>query len=71
MHEMFATGVLISESFLNSNFFIVLSAVVALNTTIYAALAVSKMFPKWLKPKWWRNGRKRAETRSIYPDAPR
>lgn len=63
------SGVLFSESLLRSDFYFVLSTVVALNTTIYAALSIAKVLPKWYQPSWLRRGRTRAETRSIYPES--
>lgn len=68
---MVHTGVLLPESFLKTEFFFVLSTIVALNTTIYAALSIAKVLPKWFNPQWIRRGRARAETRSIYPDGPK
>lgn len=63
-------GLLLPESFLNSDFYTVLATIVALNTTIYAVLAISKVMPKWWNPQWIRKGKLRSETRSIYPDQP-
>ncbi|HLP23996.1 MAG TPA: hypothetical protein VK139_08170 [Microbacteriaceae bacterium] len=70
MNQLVLAGILLPDSFLHGNFFLVLSALVALNTTIYAALAIAKIVPKVLRPRLWRRGRQRAETRSIYPDGP-
>jgi len=61
-------GILFPESLLDSSFFRVLATFVALNTTVYAAMAVAKILPKVVQPSWFRRGRTRAETRSIYPD---
>lgn len=69
--ELIHTGILLPESFLKTDFFFVLSTIVALNTTIYAALSIAKVLPKWFNPQWTRRGRARAETRSIYPDGPK
>lgn len=63
------TGILLPESFLNSQFFVVLAALVALNTSIYAALAIAKILPKIFRPSSFRPGKYRRETRSIYPDS--
>jgi hypothetical protein len=39
-------GILLPESFLQSEFFQVLAAFVAINTLIYVTLAVAKMLPR-------------------------
>ena len=67
----FVSGLLLPESFLHSRFFIILATLVALNTVIYAALSLAHVLPHWFKPSWIRRHRKRKQTRSIYPDAPR
>ncbi len=64
------SGVLIPSSFLQSGFFVVLSAFVAINTIIYVALAVAKILPKVYIGDWIKGANRRSETRSIYPDAP-
>ncbi|MEO6532059.1 MAG: hypothetical protein ABIO06_00640 [Pseudolysinimonas sp.] len=64
------TGILIPESFLQSPFFVVLSAFVAINTIVYVALAVAKILPKIYVGDWFKGANRRSETRSIYPDAP-
>lgn len=43
-----------------------MAAFVAVNTVMYAALAVAKILPR-LHPPEWRRGQ-RSETRSIYPE---
>jgi hypothetical protein len=63
-------GILFPQAVIESRFFVILATLVALNTTVYAALAISKIVPKFIKPGWYRRGRTRSETRSIYPDAP-
>ncbi|MEY4101880.1 MAG: hypothetical protein RIR88_14 [Actinomycetota bacterium] len=63
------TGLLFPASLIESRFFVILATLVALNTTVYAALALSKILPKVIRPSWYRRGRLRQETRSIYPDA--
>lgn len=68
--DLFA-GILLPESFLQSNFFIILATLVALNTVIYAALSVVHVLPKWFRMSWLRRHRKRGVTRSIYPDGPK
>lgn len=64
------TGILLPESFLESQFFVILASLVALNTTIYAALAIAKVLPKLIRSRANRSGKFRGETRSIYPDSP-
>jgi hypothetical protein len=64
------TGILLPETFLESRFFIILASLVALNTTIFAALSIVKAFPKFVRKTTYRPGNYRRETRSIYPDAP-
>lgn len=59
-------GVLFPESILQSPFFNVLATFVALNTLMYAVLAVARVLPRPRLP--WRRRYQRAETRSIYPD---
>ena len=59
-------GILFDESILQSPFVNVLATFVALNTLMYAVLAVSRVLPR---PQLrWRRRYQRAETRSIYPD---
>jgi hypothetical protein len=62
-------GLLLPASFIESRFFVILATLVALNTTIYTALAISKILPKVLRPAFYRRGKRRSETRSIHPDA--
>ena len=63
-------GVLIPEHFLESGVFQFLSAFVALNTTMYVAMAIAKMLPKFYLSDWLRRHCRRSETRSIHPDDP-
>ncbi len=63
-------GLLFPESVLSSELFAVLATFVAINTVMYAALAVVRVLPKGQAPGWLRSGRTRGETRSIHPDAP-
>lgn len=62
------TGVLISDSALQSGVFAVLAAFVAINTVMYVALAVAKMLPKVYLSDWIRRSNRRSQTRSIHPD---
>jgi hypothetical protein len=61
-------GVLLPESILHSEWFGFLGALVAINTLIYAALALAKILPKLYLTDWTRRRDQRAETRSIHPD---
>jgi hypothetical protein len=70
MMSIIHDGVLLPATFVESRFFIILATLVALNTTIYTALAVAKLLPKLLRPAFYRRSRRRQETRSIFPDAP-
>ena len=70
MIALVPTGILLPESLLQSPFFGVLSAFVAINTLVYCTLAVAKILPKIYPSDWFRGANRRTETRSIYPDAP-
>jgi hypothetical protein len=63
-------GILLPESFLQSDFFAVLATFVAINTVLYVTMAVAKILPKVYAAEWFRGRNRRAETRSIYPDGP-
>jgi hypothetical protein len=63
-------GILLPESVIHSQFFAVLATFVAINTIVYAILAVARILPKVYLSDWVRGRNRRAETRSIYPDAP-
>jgi hypothetical protein len=63
-------GLLLPETLLHSELFAVLSAFVAINTVIYVTLAVAKVLPKVHLGDWIGSRNRRAETRSIHPDAP-
>jgi len=63
-------GVLLPESVVQSEPFAVLTAFVAINTLAYVALAVAKTLPKVYPGDWIGSRARRAESRSIYPDAP-
>ncbi len=64
-------GVLLPESVLHSEMFAILAAFVAINTVMYASLAIAKIMPKVYLSDWVRRRHERSETRSIDPDAPR
>jgi len=59
-------GVLLTEAILYSDWFAIMAAFVAVNTVMYAALAVAKILPRLHAPDWKRGYR--SETRSIYPE---
>ena len=46
-----------------------LAAFVAINTIVYVTLAVAKILPKVYVSDWFGTSNRRAETRSIDPDA--
>ena len=57
------------ESLLFTDWFRFMAAFVAVNTVMYAALALAKVLPK-LQPPDWRRGQ-RSEPRGIYPESSR
>ncbi|CAA9223627.1 MAG: hypothetical protein AVDCRST_MAG83-689 [uncultured Arthrobacter sp.] len=63
-------GVVFPESILHTELFAVLATFVAINTVMYAALAIVKVLPKVDAPGWLRSRGERSETRSIHPDMP-
>lgn len=68
--QVISSGILLPASFLQSGFFVILSAFVAINTIVYFALAVAKILPKVYLADWIRGANRRSETRSIRPNAP-
>ncbi|WP_235563886.1 hypothetical protein [Arthrobacter sp. Soil763] len=62
-------GLLFPESLLHSQWFAILATFVAINTVMYAALALAKILPKLHPTEWIRTRNERSETRSIHPDA--
>jgi hypothetical protein len=62
------TGILLPESVLHSHLFAILAAFVAINTVIYASLALANVLPKIYPSDWVTNRNRRTETRSIHPD---
>ena len=56
------------SSLLHSEGFAVLAAFVAINTVMYAALAVAKMLPKVYPSDWLQGSNRRARVRGIYPE---
>ncbi|MBC2932370.1 hypothetical protein H7342_05020 [Nocardioides sp. zg-1228] len=67
---MIVWGIILPESTLREEFIAVLSAFVAINTIVYLTLAVAKILPKVYVRDWFGTRNRRAETRSIDPDAP-
>ena len=63
-------GILLPESIMRSELIAVLAAFVAINTIVYVTLAVAKILPKVYLRDWLAARNRRAETRSIHPDAP-
>ena len=62
-------GVLLPDSILRHEAIAVLAAFVAINTIVYVTLSVAKMLPKVYVSDWLTTRNRRAETRSIHPDA--
>ena len=62
-------GILFPETLLHSEWFAILATFVAINTVMYAALALAKILPKVHPSEWIRTRNERSETRSIHPDA--
>ena len=62
------TGILLPESVLHSDLFAILAAFVAINTVIYACLAVSNIVPKIYASDWITSRSHRTETRGIHPE---
>ncbi|MDQ0736328.1 hypothetical protein [Arthrobacter agilis] len=65
------TGLLLPESVLHTGVFGILAAFVAINTVIYASLALANVLPKIHPTDWVTDRSRRAETMSIYPDSER
>lgn len=59
---------LIPASFLDSEFFKILATFVALNSLIYATLAVLKVLPKGYRLFRFDGRNRRTQNRSIYPE---
>jgi hypothetical protein len=69
MSDRVATGILLPESFLHSEFFLVLATFVAINTIAYVVLSIVKILPRVHVSDWFTGANRRSESRSIYPDA--
>ena len=68
MNVIAPTGLLVPAELLASPFFQFLSAFVAINTIMFAALAIAKMLPKVYFSDFVTSRGRRKETRSIHPD---
>lgn len=64
-------GILFPESVLQSPFISVLAAFVAVNTVIYATLAIAKLVPMVRLGDLFPGRPRRSETRSIFPHSVR
>ena len=62
-------GLVFPESLMHTEWYAVLSVFVAVNTVLYLTLAIIKLLPKLYLSDWVNHRNRRAETRSIYPDA--
>jgi hypothetical protein len=62
-------GILFPQALLESRFFVILATIVALNTIVYAGLAVSKIVPRLIRASLFHRAKRRAINRSIYPGA--
>ncbi len=63
-------GLVLPEEFLSTPAFQFIAAFVALNTIMYAALAIAKMLPKVYVSDWVNRRGRRQESRSIDPEDP-
>ena len=59
------TGVVLPESVLHADSFKIVATFVALNTVMYATLAVVKMLPRPRTPSWLEGRNRRTQDRSI------
>jgi hypothetical protein len=66
-----ALATVLPESILGARWFAVLSTFVAINTILYVSLSIFKILPKPYFSDVVRRQGRRAETRSIYPNATR
>jgi len=69
MIETVQAGILFPQALLESRFFLILATIVALNTVVYAGLALSKIVPRLIRASMFRRAKRRAINRSIYPGA--
>jgi hypothetical protein len=64
------SGVMLPQSTLDDPWLAVLATFVAINTLMYASLAVAKMLPKVYPGDWFDRSRRRVTDRSIDGSAP-
>jgi hypothetical protein len=64
------TGIFLAASILHTGSFKMLATFVALNTLMYATLAVLKVLPKGYGLSWFNGFNRRSQNRSIYPEPP-
>ena len=69
MIETVQAGILFPQALLESWFFVILATIVALNTVVYAGLALSKIVPRLIRASFFHRSKRRAINRSIYPGA--
>jgi hypothetical protein len=69
MSPLVLAGLVFPESLMHTEWYAVLSVFVAVNTVLYLTLAIIKLLPKVYVGDWVNHRNRRAETRSIYPDA--
>jgi hypothetical protein len=63
-------GILLPTALAHTPLFAVLAAFVAINTVMYASLALAKVLPKIYVSDLWTSANRRVENRGIYsPDA--
>ena len=62
-------GSVLPAELMHSHWFAVLTTFVAVNTVLYLTLAIVKILPKAYVSDWIDRRNRRAETRSIYPEA--
>ena len=63
-------GLLLPEHTLHAELFTILATFVALNTLMYAALAVLKVLPRGRAGSMFSGRNRRTRNRSIHPDPP-
>lgn len=62
---------LLPSTIMDTGWFAVLSAFVAINTLLYLTVAIVKLLPKLYLSDWIDRGNRRSETRNIDPNADR
>ncbi len=60
-------GILLPQSVLESEFFLVLATFVAINTLMYVTLAIAKMLPRIYVSDLFHRRNRRRESRAIIP----